>query len=543
MYTTSLEPLPPTRDPNDAVLGRVHDPLWFLARQWQLAEFQGENATSPVISAVWHTRKAVTGFAADLSVVPAETLIESGPGDWWTLGRRIRLGALAAAAGLVVGDDDQLQDPPPPYHAFKGQPDGYRLWSKYRLEPPGLDADALRAIRTAFADVPADEPSSWQSDEFVYSLDDAFAVGGRTFDVRRHRGGPVDWFTVDARGQASPEPESLGFPAVPVRLDLPSLPRLSVWGIEEAAKDVSGAVPDASHTATSIMTSLFNARRDEWFEVPVPGRTGHVVRIHRILVVDSFGRRYDSADVVKWPGLPAPDGAGEHRHRPRRADVVKWPGLSAPGSLAGVPAPLDETWTLFRVEGCDLDELLLWQTAPMVLEGDVVERVQLGLDEQTNVIWAVERRLDAREIAQPPPRPPDNTLVPPPPSKLGKPLEYVYVPQEGALAHWIPYKVESLDDNYSAVLEQRRLADYTVIPARAHDAAQAQVLRSGSTHRIRISAVPQTGLELERRWKLARDAEGRPLLWIEHQRHPLRDAPARRLRFDIAEPTDAPAGP
>ena len=27
----------------------VHDPLWFLSRQWQMGEHQGENATPPVL--------------------------------------------------------------------------------------------------------------------------------------------------------------------------------------------------------------------------------------------------------------------------------------------------------------------------------------------------------------------------------------------------------------------------------------------------------------------------------------------------------------
>ena len=36
------------RDLADAAAGIVHDPLWMLTRQWQLGEFQGENASSPV---------------------------------------------------------------------------------------------------------------------------------------------------------------------------------------------------------------------------------------------------------------------------------------------------------------------------------------------------------------------------------------------------------------------------------------------------------------------------------------------------------------
>ena len=34
---------------------RVHDPLWLLARQWQVGEFQGEDAGTPIV-ARWRAR-------------------------------------------------------------------------------------------------------------------------------------------------------------------------------------------------------------------------------------------------------------------------------------------------------------------------------------------------------------------------------------------------------------------------------------------------------------------------------------------------------
>ena len=35
-----------------SVAARVFDPLWLMARQWQVGEFQGEDAGSPVIARV-----------------------------------------------------------------------------------------------------------------------------------------------------------------------------------------------------------------------------------------------------------------------------------------------------------------------------------------------------------------------------------------------------------------------------------------------------------------------------------------------------------
>ena len=45
-----LEPRCRDDDMNEAVHARIYDPLWMLARQWQTAEFQGEDTGSPVLA-------------------------------------------------------------------------------------------------------------------------------------------------------------------------------------------------------------------------------------------------------------------------------------------------------------------------------------------------------------------------------------------------------------------------------------------------------------------------------------------------------------
>ena len=43
---TRLEPLPHSAELD--LEARIADPLWMLARQWQVGEFRGEDAASPV---------------------------------------------------------------------------------------------------------------------------------------------------------------------------------------------------------------------------------------------------------------------------------------------------------------------------------------------------------------------------------------------------------------------------------------------------------------------------------------------------------------
>src|SRR5215204_692884 len=45
-----LEPRSRNAEMNASLQARIYDPLWLLARQWQLGEFQGEDNGSPVMA-------------------------------------------------------------------------------------------------------------------------------------------------------------------------------------------------------------------------------------------------------------------------------------------------------------------------------------------------------------------------------------------------------------------------------------------------------------------------------------------------------------
>src|SRR5258708_32514632 len=60
---TRLEPR--TRDPLDLNLGlqaRVHDPLWMLTRQWQLGEFQAQDAGTAIVASLTATAAPLTRY-------------------------------------------------------------------------------------------------------------------------------------------------------------------------------------------------------------------------------------------------------------------------------------------------------------------------------------------------------------------------------------------------------------------------------------------------------------------------------------------------
>jgi hypothetical protein len=492
-----LEPDPARRSLAAGFAAAVQDPVWFLSRQWQLGEHQGENATTPVLVDHDSIHTALTAPPdlplGDPAVVPAEALVEAEVDSWWTLGRRVRVGAvLARDRGIDLSTVDPsylLADPPPPYERLAGGLDGLAAWRS----PGGL---GLSAADFAGFGVPADRPLRWDPAELVYSA--AFPLAGQAalLELPRHRGGRVDWFSASATAPLDGG-QSVHGRAYPTALHYPGAPNSRWWEIENAAVDIAGYPPDSSHFATTLLIELISSHGDDWFLFPLDAAAGSVVTLPSVTVTDSFGDVY-----------PVTPPAG---------------------------------WELFRTSGLTASSLAVWLRALSPIEGQPVEDVLLGLDEYANVLWAVERRTGGHEVA--------GSGAAPPPDRPGAPEPapaYAYRPGQGAAPCWHPYEVTEGPDGRRRFV-QRRLADLsgaepTLTPAAAAEVLRVRIPGGGEVvHEIEPATVPSIGVVLERRHRLARDVHGNPVLWMQRQRTPFLRPPSRALRFDVlAETTPAP---
>lgn len=509
-----LETKPGDRDLENGFAARLHDPLWLLARQWQMGEHQGENASSPVRIDVSVARTPIDPLGGnpdwDPQIIPPEALIESEQDDWWTMGRRVAIGdrfkgnAVAEAAAGV-----RFRDPPPPYDAFDLRLDGRALWRRRH--------DLLIDDADFGADLPpADTPNAWDSARMTYAA--RFGSAERPLAITDHCGGPMDWFSADADLGAALQAPQVVTPlsVVPTPLEYPGAPHSRFWEIEDAGVDIGGYPPDTAHFSTMLLVDLIYSHGDDWFLFPVTARAGEIVTVAGMTVTDSFGRTYSTQEQI--------DG------KPR------YPGLFAP-----------EDFSMFRCDGLDPAALLVWPVAEAPLESEAVERVQFGTDEQANVLWAVERIVDGREVVRGPAEANPASLPYPaavPQSDLQAPRGYRYLPATGMETGWHPYRIDWTGDDAAFVLGG--LADYTLQHPQPTPRPRAELLQAGTAaapqlHQIVASAVVPGGIAFERRWQLARDMTGRPVLWMQRQRHILRNVPARPMRFDaIAETFDAP---
>jgi hypothetical protein len=498
-----LEPHPQDRSLERGFRAEIHDPVWFLGRQWQLGEHQGENASSPVRVRIHLTEAPIAPLGGeprfDPLRVPAEAIVESEAGDWWTMGRRLRLGAHVAGRidiDTLPDHNLRLRQPPPPYEHFDGEPDGQALWEQRH---------ALNIDQPSFwpEQPPDDLDSFWDPAELTYQA--TFECAAGKLELPRHGGGQVDWYTAEASATnppqlaSAPEREALAYP---LPLMYPGAPHPRWWQIEEAAVDIGGYPPDRSHFATTLLIDLVASHSDDWFVFPLQTKLGHAVYLHHIEVEDIFGDRY----TVTPPPVP-PQAGG---------------------------------WSLFHTTGLPAGALVLWATVMTPLQGAVLERVLVGTDEDANLLWAVEQRLQGHELA-----PPMNGNGSAPEGSddirdVSGPPEFQYLVNRDVVPYWHPYLLHEREGRRRFV--QGRLVDFSGSTPQLMPSPEAALLQDpgavapAPAHEIEPATIPVDGLILERRWVLARATDGQPVLWVERQRQVALAQPARLVQFDVLEP-------
>ena len=514
---------PGRADLDEGLRARVADPVWFLTRQWQLGELQGEDASSPTVVNVAprHTPISYSRRRPDLdpTVVPAEALLEAEPGDWWTLGRRLRLGrACAGQLDEATRAQFAFGTLATPYQRLTKEVDGRAVYQSGRL-----------AGHPVWAEVPSPLPDRWSSAELSYRA--GFEAAGTALLAKDHRGGDVDWFTVDGDpGTITVTGAPAGTPptrqVIPGRLDYPGAPNPRWWQFEDRAVDLGGFSPDRSHLPTMLLLDVALAHADDWFSFPVPPpfpppavagtdpplaepSSGVLVTLDAVTVVDSFGEQWD---------------------------------LTAP------PTTGPDAWSLFHTAGLSAAQLVVWPVAVAPQSGGVLDEVLIGVDEDANLAWAVELRADGVQLLTD-----AGTADAVAQTTRSGSRNFRYLPSTTLPDRWHPYqRVRLADpasdmstaatgagDGRSGTWRQAVLADLTGPYPKPRPGPLSRLIGGpsgaglGRGHELAADAIPSNGVRLQRRPMLARDTAGRPVLWVERSASPITGPPTSHLRFDI----------
>lgn len=478
-----LEPGRP--DLTEGLRARVADPVWFLTRQWQLGEHQGEDASSPVaVTADIRHTKVTYDPKLDPACIPTEALIEAEPGDWWTIGRRVRLGR--AAAPLLTAAQRKacaLGALPAPYDRLTDEIDGREVFAKGML-----------AGHPIWSKVPLPSTDRWSSSTFDYSA--SFDAGRVGLHIRGHAGGDLDWYSVDGDPDIAPATTAQRSAVIPSRLEYPGAPLPRWWQIEDRAVDIGGFAPDRSHFGSMLLLETALAHSDDWFcfHVPAPegASTGVLVGLDNVVVRDSF---------------------------------------DDPWTIAAPPA---SQWSLFHTTGRPESELLIWPVAVAPHTGPLLDDVHIGVDEDANLAWAAELRANGRHLLDDAQTPEAIEETTPTGTRT-----FRYLPSTTLPPGWHPYP-RADGDGRSGTWRQAALADLTKANNPITRPGPESTLVGGPSgkglgrgHEVEGLAIPSSGVRVQRRARLARDADGRPLLWVERCSQPITGPPASHLRFDV----------
>jgi hypothetical protein len=554
---TRLEPQSSAGDPRPGIEARVHDPLWLLGRQWQLGEFEGEDAGSPLTVRVVTRTVAVDRWAAgDTGAVEGldshallEPLVEREPPPAVDArGPGLRARAEGAAALLAALDDAGLQthrakvaeqcpldlvatDHPDGEHAAldpawerlepllrgRGMADGELLCAAVEAAAGGLppwlapadddERDTLVGLLSPWAawyraevSPPPGGEDAWVGERLEYRF--RAGVGETALDAPAHGGGEIGWHSFDLAPPPALPP--LAEPPAPLRevhallaspLRYPGMPADRLWEMEDAQVNLGLVEAEPWDLARLLVAEFALTYGNDWLVVPVDVPFGTLTTVESVLYTTTFGERF----VVKPTAQVSPDG--------------QW-----------------RMFTITAPDGTASDGLLVPPGAVAVQDGPCVEEVLFLRDEMANLAWAVERSVQgpsgaARDRA----REHDDPGLPAPGPVETASLDYRL--QTSIPARWIPYLPRP--SGYRAIdLVQGAMPDPDgdgpgVMPL-------GRLLNTGDVKTLKDAEVPREGIVVRRQPSMTRRADGSYVRWLTRRVGVGRGEGASRLAFDSA---------
>ena len=534
-----LEPRCRAQDISGSLAAAVYDPLWLLARQWQVGEFAGRDVGSPLTAQVQWSSALFDRFQSGTSPVaaydgtqPLETLVEreavrpaAGAVDLRQAAEAglqflrlldaanlSRLRATYVAQYRLAGTPNADADTQRMASVVAGRAvDGIRLRADLAQAADDLPAlPALSAVDNAavlpiaktwmaWFDALFSEPaaaSSWLPARMEYSFALGAAGDANGLVAQEYDGGSVDWYTFDRSSTALPggsaQPTATTRSATLAPVTFRGMPARRFWEIEDAAVNIGALTAGADDLGRLILREFALIYGNDWFQFPLAIPAGCQVTITSLNVADTFGVN------MTIPHYAAVDGAGG-----------AWRMFAI--SNGGAAATLDMA-----------NLLAIVPSAVAGLDGAAIEDVLLLRDEAAEMAWGVERTVVGQSG-----NPLDRGLAwrtnqpsAAPPSATGMPR---YQLGSTVPDYWVPFLPITLD---SGPLQMRRGR----LPIAASGPA-GQLLNYPALT-IFLEELPQEGVHLERLYRYARGLDGSALLWIGRQRSTGRGEGRSGLRFD-----------
>jgi hypothetical protein len=566
-YWNRIEPSPRSDSLARGLEARVRDPLWFLARQWQMGEFSAEDAASPAyvtFAASFSTFESWRGGAGPFvpfdGTAPLEALaeVEAATWNWRTaveLGQALEREIAAAGATAAAVTAFRTAYPVPgPADLDEQQARDVALVRFLRVcggratdgisaliaaeaaapavpgevalpagENVGAVENALAAFvdwaRRTHGDVGLAEAPAWRPDRLDYDVEVEVATPTGSRDrLVAHAGlrGEFDWYSFDVAATEQPEPPavatSMRTSLFPIGVSFAGMPNSRWWQFEDGRFNWASLDADQRELAKTLVLDFMLVQGNDWFLVPFGQPVGSLAQVDELLVRDVFGELT----------------------RVRRA---------------GAEAGQQGRWSMFSTTAAATrDGVASYFVLPpsalrATLDGPVVEEARFLRDEQANMVWAVEATIEngvgrpwnGRERAL-------TAAEDAPAPVTDAPLRYRL--QTTVPENWIPFVPVQIDVARRAVALERAAMQRFIGGALTSVEPAGRVLAptnlaDPAVYRVNEEEVERSGTRILRAVRRARWVDGGTHVWISRQRRIGLGEGSSGLEFDIAERTGA----
>jgi hypothetical protein len=543
---------------------QVRDPVWMLARQWQVGEFLGADAGSPVQANLAGQLQTLTTYCpgSDSTAtipldqkLPLEVHVERENVELKLRGS-VQLGFyfeslvvqnLIANANTVIAAFRQsfpiAATPPDPTYApvdaarFRSlvagrATDGEALYASAAAvaagqspttplpsaaNDPGMPGviSAFLAYRASLFSEPPAGDSPWQSEELDYD----FSVGSLTaaenlsLNSPAFPGGRLDWYSfsmanASANAVATANPAQVTpftFNFFPNRVTFRGVHDPRWWTFEDSVTDFGQLDAQQVDLAKLLVMEFALVYGSDWFSVPIPSPIGNLCSITTLVVTDTFGFR----TLI----------------RPAEDTTVN---------------PGESPWSMFKLsgEGARSNFIMLAPTLGLVQDASDLEEVMFLRDNMAAMAWAVEHQLpgdlDSAVNAQEAylQRLAVNPAALPPQATAGGPQIY-YTLEQPVPDNWIP--LVPVQTPSGALYLRRGTMEIPTQQGLLYVVPRALILQPGEPFFLADRALPPTGILVDRYFRRTRSVDGSTYVWLARKSGPGRGPGWSGLRFDLAQ--------
>jgi hypothetical protein len=551
-----LEPRARTEDFTRSLRAEIRDAMWMLTRQWQMGEFEAEDAGSAIDARLLTSQTQVDRIALGGSPgraysldVPLETIVEreSVP---FTQALKVKVGhyflKLHAPALRTKYQPKYLAAFPFPQgheNDFRGQVDGLNLYTAtksrdfdgqlllHSIKAGTLNGDAGidlsdQAIVATYAGqlqqwldrqyAQPQDPSdrAWDPQRLTYGFTAAAPLPGQgqlVLDANRYHEGRLDWFSfeLDPDGQ----PIAIDTPArvkefedpisfLPVAANFKGMPNPRFWDMEDQQVNFGNLNAKTTDQLLLVFAELGLIYGNDWFVIPYSMQVNTLCEVKGLVIRDVFGDRT----------LVRAADEGEDNN---------W-----------------QHWSMFNLSnknevGSYNRQFFLPAALTQTLESDPIEQVNFLRDEMANMVWAVEDYIpDATDVGINGNDAADKTGVVPPPI-VGSTASIRYVLGTAVPENWIPFLPVHKPGSVQDIQFQRAAMPKLGSPPREVIKAKGVMLNEvPPPYYVNEEEVPYSGSLLVRSWQRTRWFNGRTYIWIGRRRENGRGQGSSNLRFD-----------